>query len=112
MDRKTILLQAARDMLKKCIESPFVIGPQETNVRYDDADCDGYCLLEDIENELESEESRIKELESYNALMRELLREALPTIDGDMADAWRTGLKQRISDCLKLPNVKPSDDHI
>lgn len=45
-------------------------------------------------------------MERENTELRSLLREALPTIDGDMADAWRTGLKQRISDCLKLPNVQ------
>jgi len=50
--RKDILLKAAYDMLKKCDESPFVISPMETTVHYDEADCDGNCLMEDIANEL------------------------------------------------------------
>lgn len=52
-DRKVTLLKAAYDMLKKCDESPFVISPMETTVFYDDADCDGSCLMEDIKFELE-----------------------------------------------------------
>lgn len=52
---------------------------------------------------------KVERLERENARMIELLREAIPTIDGDMADAWRTGLKQHISDCLKLPNVVMSE---
>jgi hypothetical protein len=52
MDRKTVLLKACRDMLIKCRDSQYVLTPMETTVFYDDADCDGYCLLEDIEAEL------------------------------------------------------------
>lgn len=52
MDRKTILLKASYDMLKKIKESPFVISPFETTVHYDDADCDGHCLMEEIAIEL------------------------------------------------------------
>jgi len=51
-DRKVTLLKACRDMLKKCDESIYVRSPMETTVFYDGADCDGYCLLEDIETEL------------------------------------------------------------
>ena len=47
MDRKTALLMACRDMLIKCRDS------METTIFYDEADCDGYCLLNDIESELE-----------------------------------------------------------
>lgn len=54
-DRKDILLKAAFDMLKKCNESDFVISPMETTVFYDDADCDGYCLMEDISYVLDIE---------------------------------------------------------
>jgi hypothetical protein len=50
--RKTVLLQACLDMLKKIEGSPYVLSPFETTVHYDDADCDGYCLMEDIEDEL------------------------------------------------------------
>jgi hypothetical protein len=52
MDRKTILLRAAYDMLKKCADSHYVILPMETTVFYDEADCDGSCLMDDIVSEL------------------------------------------------------------
>jgi hypothetical protein len=52
MDRKDILLKAAYDMLKKCREAYYVISPMEVTVFYDDADCDGFCLMEDIAHEL------------------------------------------------------------
>ena len=47
-DRKSILLRAAYDMLKKCDDSYYVISPMETTVFYDGADCDGSCLMGDI----------------------------------------------------------------
>lgn len=53
MDRKTELLMACRDMLIKCRDSHYVISPMETTVFYDGTDCDGYCLLDDIEFALE-----------------------------------------------------------
>lgn len=55
-DRKTVLLKACRDMLVKCRDSQFIVYPMETTVFYDEADCDGYCLFEDIENELKAGE--------------------------------------------------------
>ena len=58
-------------MLAKIKESPFVLSPFETTIPYDDTDCDGYCLMDDIEAELnlgdysdqspEHEESRVKD---------------------------------------------------
>ncbi len=51
-DRKDILLRAAYDMLKKCADSTFVVSPMETTVFYDEADCDGSCLMGDIACEL------------------------------------------------------------
>ena len=52
MNRNQILLRAAYDMLKKCHDSDYVISPMETTVFYDEADCDGHCLMEDIASEL------------------------------------------------------------
>lgn len=52
MDRKTILLRAAYDLLKQQNESGEVLNVLSLVAYYDDADCDGYCLLEDIANEL------------------------------------------------------------
>jgi hypothetical protein len=51
-DRKITLLRACRDMLRKCNDSTYVVSPMEITVHYDEADCDGMCLLEDIEHEL------------------------------------------------------------
>ena len=51
-DRKTILLKATYDLLKKCSESFYVLNPLETTVFYDGVECDGQCLMEDIEDEL------------------------------------------------------------
>jgi len=57
-DRKITLLKACHEMLRKIGESRYGISPFETTVFYDEADCDGYCLMEDIEMELE--ESGVK----------------------------------------------------
>lgn len=49
-DRAVVLLKAARDMLEKADEGPFVVDVMSETVFYDGTDCDGYCLKEDIEN--------------------------------------------------------------
>lgn len=46
-DRKVILLRAAYALIRKCPSA------QETTVHYDEADCDGHCLMDDIKAELE-----------------------------------------------------------
>lgn len=51
-NRKEILLRAAFDLLRKCEDAPFVQSPFELTAFYDEADCDGYCLMEDIATEL------------------------------------------------------------
>ena len=51
-DRKVILLKAAYDMLKKAEQSHYVMDVMASTVFYDGADCDGFCLMEDIETEL------------------------------------------------------------
>ncbi|HCL4480178.1 TPA: hypothetical protein N2D99_002265 [Clostridium botulinum] len=48
-DREITLLKACRDLLKKQENSSYVLDLLEETVFYDDADCDGYCLLGDIE---------------------------------------------------------------
>lgn len=55
-DRKVTLLKACRDLLKKQEKSNYVLDLLSETIHYDDADCDGYCLLEDIEIELEIED--------------------------------------------------------
>ena len=52
-DRKITLLKACRDLLMKQKEAHYVLNLLSETVFYDDADCDGGCLLEDIEVELE-----------------------------------------------------------
>jgi hypothetical protein len=51
--RKDILLKACLDLLRKQEHSGYVLNLLEETVFYDEADCDGNCLMEDIQNELE-----------------------------------------------------------
>ena len=57
-NRKVTLLRAAYDLLKKCEGSEYSLDPLTTTVFYDEADCDGYCLMDDIKAELGIEEER------------------------------------------------------
>lgn len=52
-DRKITLLRACVELLKKQKNSVYVLNLLEEIVFYDDVDCDGGCLLSDIEAELE-----------------------------------------------------------
>lgn len=52
-DRKVELLKACRDLLNKQTKSSYVLDLLSETVYYDEADCDGYCLLRDIEIELD-----------------------------------------------------------
>ena len=56
-DRKTILLKAVYDMFQQAKDAHYVMSPLEIETHYDDADCDGYCLMEDIACELGIEEN-------------------------------------------------------
>lgn len=58
-DRKTILLEAAFDLLKKCNEGIYVKNAMEETVYYDDTECDGYCLMTDIMYELNIDDPEI-----------------------------------------------------
>ena len=51
-DRKDILLQATYDLLKKQENSHYVLNLLSETVFYDEADCDGSCLMDDIAMEL------------------------------------------------------------
>jgi hypothetical protein len=48
-NREITLLKACRDLLKKQVKSHYVLDLLCETVHYDDADCDGNCLLNDIE---------------------------------------------------------------
>jgi hypothetical protein len=51
-DRKEILLRAAYDLLRRSTQDHFVREATSIPVRFDNANCDGYCLMEDIAAEL------------------------------------------------------------
>lgn len=50
--RHSVLLKAAHDLLMKQSRSGYVLNLLEQTVFYDEADCDGHCLMEDIASEL------------------------------------------------------------
>ncbi len=56
MNRERVLLQACLDLLRKCNEGPYVKDALGQTVFYDEAECDGNCLMEDIEALLEEEQ--------------------------------------------------------
>lgn len=51
-DRKDILLRAAYDLLKRADKATYVVETLGILTHYDEADCDGYCLMDDIASEL------------------------------------------------------------
>lgn len=53
MNRKDILLRAAYDLIKRSSQNYYVESATDVCVFYDDATCDGWCLMDDICNELE-----------------------------------------------------------
>ena len=53
LERAKVYLKATSDLLQKQNESHYVLNLLETTVFYDEADCDGYCLKDDIDSFLE-----------------------------------------------------------
>lgn len=51
-NRKDVLLRAAYDLIKRSTQSHYVQETTSIQVMYDDANCDGYCLMNDIAFEL------------------------------------------------------------
>jgi hypothetical protein len=51
-DRVVILLKAVVEIAEKLESSHYVLNFLEETANYDDCDCDGYCLVEDIKIEL------------------------------------------------------------
>lgn len=49
VERGITLLKATRELLNKQNESCYVLNLLDETVYYDDCDCDGNCLLDDIE---------------------------------------------------------------
>lgn len=54
--RYETLLKAAYELLKKQEKSEYTLDLLSETVFYDEADCDGYCLMEDIAIELDLED--------------------------------------------------------
>lgn len=50
--RNLSLLRAAYDLLRRSTQDHYVHEATSILTRYDDVDCDGYCLMEDIATEL------------------------------------------------------------
>lgn len=53
LERAKVLLKAALDLLQKQKDSSYVLNLLDTTIFYDEAECDGYCLFDDIEGFLE-----------------------------------------------------------
>ena len=53
LERAKVYLKATSDLLQKQNENHYVLNLLETTVFYDEADCDGYCLKNDIDTFLE-----------------------------------------------------------
>lgn len=49
LSRARMLLKATHELLEIADESPYVLDALSIVVNYDDAECDGCCLKEDIE---------------------------------------------------------------
>lgn len=54
-DRAITLLRATLEILRKCANSNYVLDVLGETAYYDEAECDGYCLMEDIRNYLDYE---------------------------------------------------------
>lgn len=52
-DRAKVLLKAVLDIFNECDKGPYVKDVFAQTAFYDGAECDGYCLKEDIEHFLE-----------------------------------------------------------
>lgn len=48
LDRAKILLKATKDILTKCHDSFYVLDVMSVTAIWDEAECDGYCLKEEI----------------------------------------------------------------
>ena len=64
-ERAKTLLKAAWQLLNKQMESPYVLNLLAETIIYDGAECDGNCLMEDIEawfDEFTDDDLRYEEL--------------------------------------------------
>lgn len=71
LDRATVLLKAALDILSQCENSPVVLEVLGVTTFYDGTECDGACLKDDIEAWLESQETLVvqeKDKQSFKGI--------------------------------------------
>lgn len=57
-DRKDVLLKAAYDLLNQQQNSHYVLNLLEETAIWDDAECDGFCLMDEIADLLDIEVHR------------------------------------------------------
>lgn len=98
LDRAVTLLKAAKELLRKQEQSYYVLNLLEETVFYDDAECDGNCLMEDIEDLLEEIE--------YETVA---LARGLPTMDEYIKRA--TLEKWILTECASL-DTKPDREYV
>lgn len=53
--REITLLKATLEILRKCQESDYVLNVLETTAIWDDVECDGNCLMKEIEELFEEQ---------------------------------------------------------
>lgn len=59
LQRYEELLRAVLEMMEKQRDGKFIRDPLYVEVQYDGAICDGYCLMDDIEIAIASEDAAI-----------------------------------------------------
>lgn len=58
LERAVVLLKAVKELLSKQYKSHYVLNMLAETVYYDDAECDGSCLIDDIGYLLDEIESK------------------------------------------------------
>ena len=59
IDRMLVLLKATQEILHECRDSVYVMDVFYATAEYDGTECDGYCVMEDIDDLLEEIEDEI-----------------------------------------------------
>lgn len=66
LTREQILLRAAYQILKKTTEGVYVLDVLGVNTVWDEATCDGYCLMEEINDLLQDNDIDVDYLGEVN----------------------------------------------
>lgn len=59
IERMLVLLKATQQILHECRDSVYVMDVFYATAEYDDTECDGYCVMEEIDELLEEIEDEI-----------------------------------------------------